>query len=167
MTEQVSKAGMGLSTRYAYAIAQGTFRLFTAGAIVYELHSYFLKFYANEWAFIQFNGPNRCSGIGRIASGTALSEATFCNEFINFFPWLKLYANHPGAVAAYYGTALGIVFLIAWIWRTHIRHRLRFGRKEVESQKAHGDARLATEAEALTTAATGAGRRSSIHDQEF
>ncbi len=37
---------------------------------------------------------------------------------------------------------------------------------DVDSQKAHGDARLATEAEA-TAAAAGGVRRSSVHDQEF
>jgi hypothetical protein len=43
----------------------------------------------------------------------------------------------------------------------------RAGREDVERQKAHGDARIATEHEAIAAAASGAARKSTVHDQEF
>lgn len=44
---------------------------------------------------------------------------------------------------------------------------VRASAKDVEAQRAHGDARMATEAEALAAGNAGAVRRSSVHDQEF
>jgi uncharacterized membrane protein len=69
--------------------------------------------------------------------------------------------------------ALGVEFL----YRIGIQHWIkgakvldpepvRPGRGVVENQKVHGDARLASEAEARAAAKRG-GRRSSVHDQEF
>jgi hypothetical protein len=41
------------------------------------------------------------------------------------------------------------------------------GRADVQSQKAHGDARLASESEVIAATSDAGARRSSVHDQEF
>ena len=114
------KVGIGLSTRFAFGLAQGIFGLFTAGALLYELHTFFLKYYQQEWFGIQFNGVNRCSGTGWIANGDLFGGSTFCNDFLNFFPWLVIYMDHPGAAIIYYGVVAALLIGIGLLWKaTH------------------------------------------------
>ena len=105
-------AGLGLATRSALALLQGVMRLFTAGAVIYEAHRLFLRYYAREWAGIQLTGVNNCVGEDTIANGDLFEGKTFCNQPINFVPWLELYRRHWQAACLYYGAALVIIILI-------------------------------------------------------
>jgi hypothetical protein len=118
--------GLRQSAHAALGLTQAALGLFAAGTVIYEIHSMFLRLYAQEWAAIQMFGPNRCAGVAMIANGDIYAGKTFCNDLINMFPWAQIYANHADEAAAYYGAAGAVMLLIAWGWR---RARRRPARK--------------------------------------
>ena len=63
---------------------------------------------------------------------------------------------------------IGLPVFLVLLW-VGLRHKPQAGpaNEAVSSQKAHGDAREATEGEAYAAAERGGARRSSVHDQEF
>jgi hypothetical protein len=106
---------MGNAARYALSFAQGIMSLFAAGTIVYEAHRLFLWYYAREMVGIQLSGVNGCAGEDLVANGDLFSGKTFCNGPENLVPWIEIYRHHPPAAAAYYGSLLFILGLIAAI----------------------------------------------------
>jgi len=106
-----------------HAVVQGLMRLAGAGAILFGAHQLFLRYYAKEWAGIQFTGPNGCAGEDMIANGDLIGGQTFCNKPENFIPWIEVYKNHPLAAACYYGAAAAAILLIGVIW--HLLQRRR------------------------------------------
>ena len=107
------------------AVLQGLMRLVGAGAILFGAHQLFLRYYAREWAAIQFTGPNGCIGEDMIANGDLIGGQTFCNRPENFAPWIEVYKNHPLAAVTYYGAGAILIFLIGIIW--HLLQRRRVG----------------------------------------
>jgi hypothetical protein len=97
-------------------------RLFGAGAVLYGAHMLFLRYYAREWAGMQFAGVNGCAGEEMIADGDLLEGQTYCNKVINFVPWVELYRRHWQAATLYYGVVLAAILLaglvVLWMqWR--------------------------------------------------
>jgi len=102
---------IGRLANYGLAWAQGLVGLFGAGAVLFEAHRLFLRYYANEWGAVQLEGPNDCSQVGQIANGDLIGGETFCNQPINFVPWVEVYRHHPVAAAAYYGSVLAAILI--------------------------------------------------------
>lgn len=94
------------------AWVHGVFRLFSAGAVIYEAHHLFLRYYAREWQGVQIAGVNGCNGEDLIANADIFVGQTFCNKPENFVPWVEVYRHHPVAAAIYYGVALTIIVVI-------------------------------------------------------
>lgn len=117
------RAGPGVILRYGLAAVQAIMGLFGAGSVIFAAHKLFLRYYANEWAGIQFSGVNGCAGEERIANGDLFEGQTFCNKPINFVPWIEVYRRHWQAAALYYGAALVVILLAGLIW--HLVHRSR------------------------------------------
>lgn len=109
--------------RYGLAAVQAVMGLFGAGSVIFAAHKLFLRYYANEWAGIQFSGVNGCAGEDMIANGDLIGGQTFCNKPENFVPWIEIYRHHPRAAALYYGAALMVILLAGLIW--HWVHRSR------------------------------------------
>ena len=97
------------------AWTQGILRLFSAGAVIFEAHNLFLRYYAREWQGIQLAGVNGCQGEDQIANGDLFIGQTFCNKPENFMPWLEVYRHHPVSVALYYGIALVVIVAVGWV----------------------------------------------------
>ena len=161
--------GFNKLTRYGLGIAQNILRLFVAGAGIYEIHQGILMWHWDEWSRILGEGPDpACWMNDLIAHGYKMGGATLCRGITIYFPWLKLYENHLLFVLSVYSVAAGLLFLAGWIWHMRLGHRVRHDQRAVQQQMAHGDARLATEAEATAVASDSGGRRrSAVHEQEF
>ena len=125
----------GLSTRFALGFVQGIMGLFAGGAVIYEAHSLFLQYYANEWIGIQYSGVNGCAGEETIANGDIIGGKTICNQPENFMPWIEVYRHHPLAAAAYYGAAIAILLAIAFVWRWSQKRRT----PDPTAQHPHGN----------------------------
>ena len=102
-------------TRAGLSLVQNLMRLFVAGAVLVEAHKLFLSYYAREWSGIQIAGVNGCAGEDAIANADLLEGQTFCNEPINYFPWIELYRRHWQAAAIYYGVAFALILLGGFI----------------------------------------------------
>lgn len=126
---------MGNAARYALSLVQGIMSLFAAGTVVYEAHRLFLWYYAREMVGIQLSGVNGCAGEDLVANGDLFSGKTFCNRPENLVPWIEIYRHHPLAAAAYYGSLLLILGLIAAIWIFGQRRR---GANNFAKQSPHG-----------------------------
>ncbi len=97
--------------RMGLAVVQGLLGLFGAGSVLIGAHQLFLRYYAAEWAGIQLSGVNGCAGEQMIADGDLFSGQTFCNQPLNFVPWVVLYQRHWQAAAIYYGLILTALIL--------------------------------------------------------
>jgi len=118
-----AKPGFRLSTRVGLSLAQGTLRLFGSGAVVFEAHNLFLKYYDVEWRGIQAVGVNDCARQENIANGDLFEGTTICHQPENFFPWFEVYRHHPVTAAAYYCVAAVIIIAVGLVWRA-VQQRL-------------------------------------------
>lgn len=105
---------LGMLVRHGLVSVQGMLRLFSAGAVIYEAHQLFLSYYSREWNGMLFSGVNGCQGESMVANGDLFEGQTFCNQPINFFPWLELYRRHWLAALLYYGVAAIVIILIGF-----------------------------------------------------
>ena len=144
---------------------QGFLRFFAAGTVLYEFNNWFTFAHNQEYVNLIVTGVFGCTGTD-IVSNPYQDSPGACSGFSGFLPLVQLYLNHIGEVLMLVAGLAIILFGGAWLWRHRLRGILRHSRKSVEGQMAHGNARLATEAE-TAAAAAGAVRRSNVHDQEF
>lgn len=107
--------GLHTLLRFGLAAAGGIIRLFAAGAVLFEAHQLFLRYYAREWGGIQFSGVNGCAGEDGIANGDLFEGQTFCNQPINFVPWVELYRRHWLVAVGYYAAIVAVLVLIGWL----------------------------------------------------
>lgn len=104
--------GVVTKARWGLAWTQGILRLVSAGAVLFEAHTLFLRYYAREWQGIQLRGVNDCHLEDSIANGDLFIGQTFCNKPENFVPWIEVYRLHPVAAAVYYGIAALVIIAI-------------------------------------------------------
>ena len=109
--------------RAGLSVGRSTIGLFGAGAVLFEAHKLFLRYYQREWQGIQFTGVNGCQGEEAIANGDLYAGQTYCNQPENFAPWVEVYRHHWQAAAAYYGVILSALLLIGFIL-SWLQHRL-------------------------------------------
>ncbi len=102
--------------RNGLGLVQGATRLFGSGAILFEAHNLFLRYYGREWSGMLVAGVNGCAGTDMVANGDLLEGQTFCNQPENFVPWVLLYRRHWVAALIYYGVALALILVIGLIW---------------------------------------------------
>jgi hypothetical protein len=95
--------------------------LFGAGAVLFEAHQLFLRYYIREWNGIQVVGVNGCAGKEAVANGDLFQGQTFCHQPENFVPWVEVYRNHLQAAAIYYGVILAALLIIGFTlnWLQH------------------------------------------------
>ncbi len=55
--------------RYGLAVVQSLVGLFGAGAVLYQAHTLFLRYYIREWQGIQFAGVHGCAGEEAVVNG--------------------------------------------------------------------------------------------------
>jgi hypothetical protein len=111
-----SRPGLGLSAYVGYSFFRAIIGVFSAGAVFYEAHTKFLKYYEREWMGVQIRGPNDCMGVDRIANGDLFSGQTFCNQPENFVPWIVIYQNHWQAAVVFYGAIVAVMLAVAGLW---------------------------------------------------
>lgn len=97
--------------------------LFGAGAVLFEAHKLFLRYYQVEWQGIQFTGVNGCAGEEHVANGDLFEGQTYCHQPENFTPWVEVYRHHWQAAAWYYGAIL-VVLLLVGFTLSWLQHRL-------------------------------------------
>jgi hypothetical protein len=119
----MEKKGPASIFQMGLALVQGVMGLFGAGSVIFAAHSLFLRYYANEWAGIQFSGVNGCAGEDMIANGDLIGGQTFCNKPENFVPWIEIYRRHWQAALAYYGAAAAVIVIIGFVWILLQRNR--------------------------------------------
>ncbi len=135
MTTSANRPGFSAAGRFAYGFAQGLFRLFAAGALLYELHQLVLGYYSYEWASIQINGGDRaCSAMNWYANGGMLGGTTACRSAMLWFPWLRLYENHALPIAAFYAAVLAVLVGVALLWNRKLKGLLGLRRKDMASE---------------------------------
>ena len=123
------------AARYALSFVQGIMGLFAAGTVIYEAHRLFLWYYAREWIGVQISGVNGCAGEDWVANADLFSGKTFCNKPENLVPWIEIYRHHPLAAAAYYGSLIALLVVIATIWALIQR---RSDTSDIVKQSPHG-----------------------------
>jgi hypothetical protein len=115
----VKSGGPGSWFRAGLSVGRGVIGLFGAGAVLFEAHKLFLRYYQREWQGIQFTGVNGCQGEEALANGDLFQGQTYCNQPENFVPWVQLYQRHWQAAAVYYGIILTVLltvgFTLSWI----------------------------------------------------
>ena len=110
-----ARAGPWTLFRYGLAVIHGFVQLFAAGAIIYEAHTLFLRYYIREWQGIQFTGPNGCAGEETVVNGDLFEAETLCNRPENFVPWFEVYQHHWKVAAAYYGIGLIVIMIVGYL----------------------------------------------------
>ena len=122
MTPNATRPGFAQAGRFAYGVGQALFRLFAAGALLYELHALILHYYSFEWASIQLNGGDRaCSAMNWYANGGMLGGTTACRSVMLWLPWLRLYENHALPIAAFYAGVLAFLTGVALLWNRKVK----------------------------------------------
>jgi hypothetical protein len=117
------RTGLASLAQIGLGLVQGVVALFGAGSIIFAAHNLFLRYYANEWAGIQFSGVNGCKGEEVVANGDLLEGQTLCNQPENFMPWIELYRRHWQAALLYYGAAAVLILFIGFLWSLTQRRR--------------------------------------------
>ncbi len=107
--------GVGAWARSGLAVGQSVFGLFGAGAVLFEAHQFFLRYYAQEWGAVQYAGVNGCAHEESIVNGDLLMGQTLCNQPENFVPWVVVYRHHPTVAAIYYGSIITVIVLIGFV----------------------------------------------------
>ncbi|MGO9545736.1 MAG: hypothetical protein ACLPPF_13205 [Rhodomicrobium sp.] len=151
MTSPSPRPGFSQAGRFAYGFAQGLFRLFAAGAVIYELHQLILGFYQYEWMHIQINGGDRACAAVNWYANPGFGGTTVCRSAKLWFPWLELYEDHALPIAAFYAAVLAFLAGVALLWNRKLKAMLGLRRKDMETQQAHGAARPATATETVAS----------------
>ncbi len=150
MTTNANKPGFAQAGRFAYGFGQALFRVFAAGALLYELNALILGYYSFEWASIQLNGGDRaCSALNWYANSGMLGGTTACHSLMWRFPLLRLYQEHLVPIALFYASVLAFLAGVALLWNRKAKGLLRLSRKDMETQKAHGASSPAGETETV------------------
>lgn len=137
MTANANRPGFSQASRFAYGVGQALFRLFAAGALLYELNAMVLSYYQYEWVSIQLNGGDlACSEMNWYANGGMLGGTTVCHSLMWRFPILRLYEEHLVPIAAFYAVVLALLAGVALLWNQKLKRMLRLGRKDMDTQKA-------------------------------
>lgn len=164
--EADASPGIGRAALFGWSSLHSPIRLFAAGTLIYEFNSWFVFFHRGEYVDLMVRSTFSCAGADIVSSPFGASQDA-CQGLAGFLPLFQLYRNNIGDALASVAVIAVLFVAATWFWRAKLKMLWRRGRKDVEAQQAHGGARLASETETLRIAASGTGRRSSVHDQEF